>query len=160
MKHAKRKLVTQASVYGILSSASSFSLMRWQQEQSQRSQNEMSGAMVQTSSASHSSPTKTFLKQAMLAQTNEIETCYDEYLEREPERKSGSLAVLWEIKDDGGVHNPQVMTQTELSDLPLQECVLKKVSEMKFDPEKVATPTRYSYRFHFKAKAPGAIQFE
>lgn len=159
MKHVKRKTITQASVYGILIAASTLAMLRWQQEQSRKSQNETKPSAQQVKETRPPSPTKTFLKQAMLAQRDEIESCYDDYLAREPEKQSGSVAVLWEIQDDGSVRNAEV-TQTELRDQLLQECVLKKIGQMKFDPQRVEAPTRYSYRFHFKAKAPGSIHFE
>ena len=34
-------------------------------------------------------PAKAILKEAMLAQRNEIETCYDDYLRREPKNQNG-----------------------------------------------------------------------
>ena len=104
-------------------------------------------------------PAKAVLKEAMLAQRNEIETCYDDYLRREPKNMNGSIAVKWAIGTEGKVQSPTI-TESEIEDSLLKDCVLDQVSRMTFDPKKFAENMQFSYRFHFKARAPGSVNFE
>ncbi len=104
-------------------------------------------------------PIKVSLKEAVLAQRTEMETCYDDYLKREPKRMNGSIAVKWAINEEGRVQSPTI-ADTQIEDMELMDCVLEQVSMMSFDPKKFESNTQFSYRFHFKARSPGSINFQ
>jgi hypothetical protein len=104
-------------------------------------------------------PAKVLLKEAVLSQRTQIETCYDDYLKREPSKQSGSIAVKWLIGAGGHVESPAI-ADAELDDSELKKCVLEQVSMMTFDPGKFGENIQFSYRFHFKARAPSSIQFQ
>lgn len=104
-------------------------------------------------------PAKVSLKEAILAQRTEMETCYDEYLRREPTKANGSIAVKWAINSIGGVESPTI-ADSEIEDMELMDCVLEQVSQMSFDPEKFEENMQFSYRFHFKARAPASVNFQ
>lgn len=105
------------------------------------------------------SPQKAELKEAILRQREKIEVCYDDYLRREPKNSNGSLAVKWTVSSAGKVQEAEV-TDNNIKDVDLEECVLHEVAQMTFDPDKFAENTQFSYRFHFKARAPAAVEFE
>lgn len=104
-------------------------------------------------------PAKAMLQEAVLSQRTEMESCYDDYLRREPKATNGSIAVRWFITEEGGVESPTI-AESEMSDDILKNCVLENVSKMVFDPKKFADHTQFSYRFNFKARAPASVNFK
>src|SRR5687768_10561688 len=65
---------------------------------------------------------KALLKEAILQQRTRIESCYDDYLRREPSITNGSIAVTWFVDERGNVKEAEI-ADTELQDLDLEECV-------------------------------------
>lgn len=124
-----------------------------------KSHSETPQVKVVTKTEKKPDPTKIVLKEAMLAQRSEIEACYDEYLRREPKNMNGSIAVKWALTAEGKVQSPSI-ADSEIEDSLLKDCVLNQVSQMTFDPNKFAENMQFSYRFHFKARAPGSVNFE
>lgn len=108
---------------------------------------------------SQTKSSKVFLKEAILAQRTEIENCYDAYLKRDPRNVNGSILVKWILGANGNVQSPSI-ADSEIDDLDLKNCVIEQVSAMSFDPQKFEENMQFSYRFHFKARAPAAINFE
>ncbi len=104
-------------------------------------------------------PAKAMLQEAVLSQRTEMESCYDDYLRREPSATNGSIAVHWFVGEDGSV-NSATVTESEMADDLLKNCVIENVSKMVFDPKKFADNTQFSYRFNFKARAPASIDFK
>ena len=104
-------------------------------------------------------PAKAVLKESVFSQRTQIEGCYDDYLRREPDKKNGSIAVHWLIGSEGKVQSPTI-ADAEIDDSELKRCVLEQVSLMTFDPEKFGENMEFSYRFHFKARAPASVKFE
>lgn len=99
------------------------------------------------------------LREAVLQQRNQIETCYDEYLRREPKRASGSISVTWTVGEKGNVIEPEISSST-LHDEDLKKCVLTRIGEMTFEPDSFATNAQISYKFNFKARSPSSLHFE
>lgn len=102
---------------------------------------------------------KVTLKEAILKQRTQIESCYDDYLRREPAMMNGSIAVTWFLDKQGKVIEPEIV-DTDLKDVDLEECVLQEVVRMTFDPAEFSTDVKFSYRFKFKARAPAAVDFQ
>lgn len=124
------------------------------------SQHEKTAVMRPIPAPDKMRPAKVMLQEAILAQRTEMESCYDDYLRREPTTSiNGSISVHWFINAEGAVESPTI-AESKIQDEVLKNCVLENVSKMVFDPKKFADNTQFSYRFNFKARTPGSIKFE
>ncbi|MFN8791373.1 MAG: TonB family protein [Bdellovibrionales bacterium] len=152
-------LIKSTLVFGITLALGAGVYWKLRQDDMRRSQLEIRHQSQEGSEDPATAQKRIVLQEAVLSQRNEIEVCYDEYLAREPGRPNGSVSVQWDVEESGQVANLRV-AQAELSDPDLHECLIEQIRQMTFDPEKVEVPTQYSYRFHFKARAPASVTFE
>ena len=100
---------------------------------------------------------KGVLKEAMAQKSSEIESCYNSYLNQEPQLREGNVVVSWVLTPQGEVLNPQV-AQTDLDDPKLHSCLIDLVTNMQMKAP--TQETMVSQKFVFKQRKLSSLEFQ
>lgn len=78
---------------------------------------------------------------------DKIQICYKDWLKVKPNFESGKIALDWQIKLDGSVDKPEIIS----SDIPdINSCVLEAIGALKFPPPPSEKPWYIVHKFFFK----------
>ncbi len=103
------------------------------------------------------------LKEAVLAKSNEVENCYNQYLASRPTKIEGQVTVQWLVQQSGEVSAPEI-SQSELQNAPLHQCLLAqmesvKLSEMAKLGSSEESDFYFAHKFKFKRRSPASLTF-
>lgn len=89
----------------------------------------------------------TILKNA----ADKIQICYKDWIKNNPKFESGKIALDWQIKLDGTVDKPEIIS----SDIPdINTCVIQAISALNFPPPPSEKPWYIVHKFFFKKEEP------
>jgi hypothetical protein len=96
---------------------------------------------------------------ANLNQEDELQTCYESYLKRQPKVEEGVVEVHWML-DKGGRISSMELVRSDLEDQTFTHCLLEKIKKMTFHPPTVTRPTLVAHKFNFKRRTPASLSFK
>ncbi len=97
------------------------------------------------------------LREAMVQSETEIESCYNSYLNTEPQVREGSVVVSWTLTSQGDILSPQVI-QADLVDAGLHACLIDLVTRLQLKASD--QETMISQKFVFKQRKLSSLEFQ
>ena len=73
------------------------------------------------------------IKNTIIKNAKDIQSCYKEYLTTKPTATEGSVKMDWQINEDGKVKNAGVI-QSSFNNEELDKCLIAKVGAIEFPP--------------------------
>jgi hypothetical protein len=70
---------------------------------------------------------------SLTKRTSEIQACYKQFLQANPQKTDGFVEVDWQISPEGKTLKPEVI-QTDLESKELGSCITKVLSAIEFPP--------------------------
>ena len=89
------------------------------------------------------------VKNRIIKNAAEIQSCYKEFLKEKPEVKAGLMIVDWQISAEGKVKSPEVVSSVFKSD-GFKKCMVDKVNELEFPPPPSGFSKYVAHKFYFK----------
>lgn len=89
------------------------------------------------------------VKNTIRKRADQIQACYNEFIERKPEIFEGQITLDWRINPDGKVLSPEVVG-AEFGDDALKTCLVKKVQEFEFPKPPGGVEKYIAHKFIFK----------
>ncbi len=89
------------------------------------------------------------VRKVILSHKSEIQRCFGDALESNPNAQQGRILYQWKIAPSGRVSALEIK-ESDLKDSELENCVSKVVLDMRFPEASNGLPTRIIYPFVFK----------
>lgn len=89
------------------------------------------------------------VKNTIIKRSGTIQQCYNEFLERKPEKFEGRVKMDWKIEPDGGVSGAEKVT-AEFGDEKFWNCMKSKISEWEFPDPPMGQQKYVAHKFFFK----------
>ncbi|MCB0273060.1 MAG: AgmX/PglI C-terminal domain-containing protein [Bdellovibrionales bacterium] len=88
------------------------------------------------------------VKNTIIKSTQDIQNCYNAYLERKPEITDGKIVVDWQIQPDGTVQKAEIVTS--MFDEMLNMCMVEIIGNIHFPEPPGKQQVYISHTFNFK----------
>lgn len=102
---------------------------------------------------------KGIVQEAGLTQSNDLQACYESFLQREPKVDEGVVEVHWMLDKTGKISSMELV-RTELDDQTFTYCILDKIKKMTFHAPPKARPTLVAHKFNFHKRSPASIDYK
>ena len=101
---------------------------------------------------------KVVLRPATQKHQSDLETCYQELINREPVVDEGAVLVQWMITSEGQVEDLGIES-SEIDDESFQSCIIEQLSQMRFSPPPDPMGAFVAHKFRFKRVDPKTMGF-
>jgi hypothetical protein len=91
------------------------------------------------------------VKNRILKGYSEIRECYKSYLSKNPDNKSGSVKMDWEINVEGEVENVGVVKNSLGKEI--EKCLVKTISKWRFPKPIVRKYVSHTFNFKYKEES-------
>jgi len=92
------------------------------------------------------------VRNTIIKRSDKIQECYNEFIERKPEKFEGLVKVDWRIQGDGSVSKPELISH-EFGDDEFFKCLKDKIKEFDFPPPPGGIEKYVAHKFFFKKQA-------
>lgn len=86
--------------------------------------------------------------------TNDVQACYKAYLETKPSITDGFVYVDWQVKPDGEVVKPELVS-SQFGNPTFEKCVVEAIPHWSFPPTPTGRTEYANFKFHFKKTEEG-----
>lgn len=111
------------------------------------------------SKKSEASYRKAVVQGAIRARTNQLEDCYNSYLQSQPTVVEGSIKIGWDVSPDGEVSAVRVI-DNELASAEFADCVAARIRAWDFTPAGNGEVMVIAHKFNFHQRSPANLDFE
>ncbi len=101
---------------------------------------------------------KQVVRQALAMKSEDIETCFQDYLRDQPEKTQGAVKVSWTIDKRGAVSDVKLLS-SDLENEFLEKCISDHVSSTQFTSPSFADEVQVAHKFNFRSRSPASISF-
>lgn len=91
--------------------------------------------------------------------SDELQTCYESFLLRDPSRDEGSVLVNMKITGNGEVDNLK-MVQTDFDEPVFTQCILDKIKATRLPATVDKNDVMIAHRFNFRRKTATHLNFD
>lgn len=110
------------------------------------------------SNKSKASYRKAVVQGAIRARTNQLEDCYNSYLQSQPPVPEGSIKIGWDVSPEGEVSAVRVIDNDLAVDFA--ECVTARIRAWEFMPSGDGEVMVIAHKFNFHQRSPASLAFE
>ena len=89
------------------------------------------------------------VKNTIIKKYMDLQVCYKTFLEKKPKVTDGRVSIDWQIKPDGTVKSPELVS-SQLDNPELQNCMIEKIKSWNFPEPPEGTNKYVEHTFNFK----------